>query len=347
MAMDTKQIISPEKPICSVCIANYNGIGFIDSAVKSVHSQDCDFPVEIIIHDDASTDGSVEFIRENFPEVNLIVSKRNVGFCTSNNRMVAQARGRYILLLNNDAILFADALRKLYDQAVREDKSSILGLPQYDASTGQLIDYGSLFDPFLNTVPNLNARRFDVGMVIGACMWLPKSLWKELGGFLEWFHSLAEDMYLCCQARLRGYQVKVIQVSGFKHHVGSSLGGGKVIKNRLSTSKGRRSLSERNKSFVIVLTYPRPFFQLIFPLHIFLLIFEGILLAAIKNDFNLWHSIYLSSIKSLWQNRQVLRHLRRSIQKSRRISSLKFFSPFTLMPHKLKMLIKYRVPEIR
>ena len=339
-------MISSLKPICSVCIANYNGIGFIDSAVKSIYSQDCHFPVEIIIHDDASTDESVEFIRENFPEVNLIVSKQNVGFCTSNNRMVAQARGRYILLLNNDAILFGDALRKLHDQAIREDKSSILGLPQYDASTGQLIDYGSLLDPFLNTVPNLNARRLDVGMVIGACMWLPKSLWKELGGFLEWFHSLAEDMCLCSQARLRGYQVKVIRVSGFKHHVGSSLGGGKLIKNRLSTSKGRRFLSERNKSFVIVLTYPRPFFQLIFPLHIFLLVFEGILLAAIKNDLDLWHSIYLSGIKSLWQNRQVLRHLRRSIQKSRRISSLKFFSPFTFMPYKLKMLIKYRIPEI-
>ena len=347
MAMDAKQITSSENTVCSVCIANYNGIDVIGEAVKSVYEQDCEFPVDIIIHDDASTDGSVEFIRENFPGVNLITSKRNVGFCISNNRMVAQARGGYILLLNNDAILFADAIRTLYNQVAREDSPSILGLPQYDASTGKLIDRGSLLDPFVNPVPNLNSKRSQVAMVIGACMWLPKSLWEELGGFLDFFGSLAEDMYLCCYARLRGYPVKVTSTSGFRHHVGCSLGGGKVIKNRLSTSKGRRAFSERNKSYVIVLAYPSPFFQLIFPLHIFLLLFEGILLAIIKKDVSLWHSIYLSCIKSLWKNRHNLCHSRKNIQNSRAISSLKFFSPFSLMPHKLSMLIKHRIPEIR
>jgi len=347
MAMGAKQITSSENPVCSVCIANYNGIDLIDDAVKSVYDQDCESPVDIIIHDDASTDGSVEFIRENFPEVKLITSKCNVGFCISNNRMVAQARGRYILLLNNDAILFSDAIRTLYNQAVREDRPSILGLPQYDASTGQLIDRGSLLDPFMNPVPNLNNKRSQVAMVMGACMWLPKMLWEELGGFLDFFGSLAEDMYLCSYARLRGYPVKVISTSGFKHHIGDSFGGGKVIKNRLSTSKKRRAFSERNKSFVIVLTYPIPIFQLIFPLHIFLLLLEGILLSVIKNDIYLWHSIYFSCIESLWQKRHVLYHLRKSIQKSRRISSRKFFSTFTLIHHKLRMLMKHKIPEIK
>ena len=43
-------------------------------------------------------------------------------------------------------------------------------------------------------------------MVIGACLWIQKGLWEELGGFPEWFGSIAEDMYLCCRARLAGYK---------------------------------------------------------------------------------------------------------------------------------------------
>ena len=323
-----------KKPICSVCIANYNGIDVIGDAVLSVFTQDCDFPVEIIIHDDASTDGSVDYIREKFPEVNLITSDHNVGFCVSNNRMVAHAKGEYILLLNNDAKLFPNAIGTLYEQAIKKEKKiAILGLPQYNAITGNLIDYGSLLDPFLN--------------ITGACLWSPQWLWKELGGFLECFQSLGEDLYLCCLARLRGYEVKIIQNSGFWHRVGYSLGGGKIIKNKLSTSKGRRSLSERNKSYVIILTYPSLLFYLIFPLHILLMIFEGISLSNFKKDISLWKSIYWQCLRSQWSNRHLLYHLRKRIQKQRRIRLKKFIAPFVFTHHKLSMLIKYRLPEIR
>ena len=112
--MAKKPIDSSDNPICSICIANYNGMGIIDSALLSVMEQDCDFPIEIIVHDDASIDGSVDFIRQHFPDVKLITSKVNVGFCISNNRMVSKARGEYILLLNNDAMLLPNAISTLY-----------------------------------------------------------------------------------------------------------------------------------------------------------------------------------------------------------------------------------------
>ena len=112
------------RPVCSVCIANYNGRGYIDRCLKSIQEQDCFFPLEIIVHDDASTDGSVQYIRKNYPGVLLIESKENVGFCVSNNRMVARARGRYILLLNNDAELFPDAVRTLHTEALSQKESA-------------------------------------------------------------------------------------------------------------------------------------------------------------------------------------------------------------------------------
>jgi len=347
MEMAKIPIDPSDGPICSICIANYNGMGIIDSALQSVLAQDCDFPIEIIVHDDASTDGSVDFIRKNFPDVKLIAGKVNVGFCVSNNRMVSRAKGKYILLLNNDAVLLSNAISTLYKQAKEQDTPGILGLPQYNFFTGKLIDRGILFDPFVNTVPNLSTKRMDVGMVIGACLWIPRALWEELGGFPEWFHTLGEDMFLCCLARLKGYSVKMIHASGFKHRVGDSLGGGKVVTNRLFTSKKRRTFSERNKSFVMALTYPTPFFQIIFPLHLALLLIEGGMLCFVKKDLDLLRSIYFFCIKSLWCERKRLYHLRKKIQPLRRISCCRFFSAFTPMPYKLLMLIKYGIPEIR
>ena len=65
------------------------------------------------MHDDASRDESVEFIRQHYPIVVLIESQENVGFCVANNRMAGRVRGEFLLLLNNDAALWPDALATL------------------------------------------------------------------------------------------------------------------------------------------------------------------------------------------------------------------------------------------
>lgn len=335
-----------ESPCCSVCIANYNGVAVLDACLKSVLGQDWGFPVEIIVHDDASTDGSVELLRQRYPQIRLVASEQNVGFCVANNRMVAAARGEYVLLLNNDAELLPSALRTLHGEAKGLGRPAILGLPQYDAATGLLIDRGSLFDPFLNSISNLDARRQEVGAVIGACLWIPKALWQELGGFPEWFHTLAEDTYLCCLARLHGHPVHVAGESGFRHWVGGSLGGGKVSGARLKTRLERRRLSERNKSFVMVLTYPAPLFQLIFPLHLLLLMTEGAVLSLVKWHWALFREVYLGCLRALWVERKRLRRLRKEIQEGRKIGVGRFWSVFTLLPHKLRMLFQHGWPEI-
>jgi GT2 family glycosyltransferase len=214
--------------------------------------------------------------------------------------------------------------------------------------TRKLLDIGSLCDPFLNPVPNLDAGIHDVAMVSGACLWIPRLRWEELGGFPDWFGSLAEDMYLCSLARLNGYSVQTLGTSGFLHHVGKSLGGGKVTKeNRLVTSRKRRALSERNKSFVIALAYPAPLFQLIFPLHLILLVLEGAALALIKWEWALFQDIYLDCIKALWQERLKLFHLRRKIQARRKIGLRLFWSVFRLTPHKLLMLLRHGLPHLK
>lgn len=336
-------------PVCSVCIANYNGAAVIEDCLDSVFEQDCDFPFEVIVHDDASTDDSADIVRDRYPSVTLITSKENVGFCASNNRMAEAAHGRYILLLNNDAVLFPDALRTLCAAAGTGPASGILGLPQYDAATRKLIDFGSQTDPFLNPIPNVAPRHGDVAMVIGACLWVPTHLWRELGGFPEWFGSLAEDMYLCCAARLEGHEVRVIPLSGFYHWLGHSLGGGGNVTagQRWATTRRRRVLSERNKARVMVMTYPAPFFQCVFPLFLILFLAEGVTLSLLKGDRSLLREIYLAALRSLWQDRKRLLRLRRELQAKRRIGRWEFFAVFKWYPHKLGLLLKHGLPELR
>ncbi len=332
---------------CSICIANYNGEKLIGQCIDSIIKQEkFQGTLEIIVHDDASTDNSIRLIKEQYPQIQLIISKQNVGFCISNNRMVAVAKGEFILLLNNDAILHTDALRTLHD-AFEVNGDGIYGLPQYDASTGELIDIGSIFDPFLNPIPNKNSERSDVGMVIGACLFLPRHLWDALGGFPEWFGSLAEDMYLCCYARLRGLPVKVVASSKFSHWVGKSIGGGKVIQNRLSTTLTRRSISERNKTFVMLICYPKMLVWFVIPFHFLLLIIEGLLLTVIKKDKRIWLQIYWFCLREVWNKRSLWVEQRRVVQNARCCNIFTFLSIFTFIPHKLRMLFIYGIPNLR
>jgi GT2 family glycosyltransferase len=338
---------STTSPICSVCIANYNGADVIEDCLNSVFAQNCDFSFEVIVHDDASTDGSIDIVCDRYLDVIVIHSKKNVGFCISNNRMVAQARGKYILLLNNDAALFPDALAALKKEAEQIGKPAILTLPQYDAETGQLLDIGSLLDPFLNSVPNLDPDRNEVGMVAGACLWIPRPLWQELGGFPEWFGSIGEDLYLCCQARLTGYTVCALGISGYRHRVGGSFGGGKVLQGRLATTRRRRSLSERNKTFVMITCYPWMLLLVLLPVHLVILFVEGALIAILKRDAGLWRDIYAPLLPSIWGKRNRLRKSRAIIQGKRKMSVKNFFAVFSFFPYKLKMLMKYGLPEVR
>ena len=332
--------------VCSICIANYNGIGLIDECLSSVHAQTFSSPIEIIVHDDASTDRSVQHIHENYPDVLLIESKENVGFCAANNRMVAAAQGQYLLLLNNDATLLPDALAVLHREAARSVRPAILSLPQNDAETNNLLDIGNWLDPFLNPVPNIDPRRREVAMVMGACLWLPKLLWDELGGFPEWFGSIGEDLYLCCRARLAGYPIMVPAGSGYLHHVGKSFGGGKVMKGRLNTTFQRRAKSERNKTFAMILIYPIFPLLIVLPVHLLLLFVEGILLSLLKRNRDFLAVTYFPVFLALAQKRRSLLKLRKEVQNNRKTSSINFFRLFSFIPHKLTLLIKYGLPQV-
>jgi GT2 family glycosyltransferase len=335
------------KPLISICIANYNGMEIIDECIRSVLEQQGDISTEILVHDDASTDGSLAHIRANYPAVVLIESAENVGFCIANNRMVARARGQFILLLNNDAALYPDALQSLLAEVERLGQPAILTLPQYDATSGALVDRGCLLDPFFNPVPNLDPKRSDVAMVIGACLWIPKTLWDELEGFPEWFDSVAEDMYLCCRARLAGREVRVLAVSGYRHCQGASFGGNKPQDGKLSTTFRRRHLSERNKLRVMVLMSPGLWLLWMLPLHLALSVAETLTLCLASGRLDYLRRVHWPAWREAWQARAKLVQGRQHIQQTRRATAAEFAQAFTAFPRKLQLLWKYGMPRLK
>jgi GT2 family glycosyltransferase len=336
----------PLAPLCSVCIAHYRGPELLATCIASVLQQDCDFEYEIIVHDDVSNDGSLELLGREYPQAEVLVSTENVGFCIANNRMVAQARGQFVLLLNNDAALFPDALSALV-KASAQSPTGILTLPQYEWESGELVDRGCLLDPFYNPVPNLDPTRTEVAMVIGACLWIERSDWNQLGGFPEWLESVGEDLYLCCAARLAGLPVRALTHSGYRHRQGHSFGGNKPSDGQLVSSFRRRRLSERNKTFVLFVMTPTILMWPLLGLHLILLAIEGALLSLLRLDLEIGLQIYWNIGLETAKNSKTLLRQRQLIQRWRSIIFLEYMRAFIMFPRKFSMLIRYGLPRIR
>ncbi len=332
-------------PIVSVCVANYNGEAIIAECIDSLLNQQNAPAFEILVHDDASTDNSLAVI-ERYDSVRLIRSPDNVGFCISNNRMAEAARGKFILLLNNDARLYPDALATLVAESQRHGDEAILGLPQYDEETRELVDFGLKLDYFASPVPIQKPSESDVAMVIGACLWTPLELWNRIGGFPEWFETNAEDVYFCCYARLLGYKIYVPGSSGFLHKIGHSLGGGKPHDNRLTISERRRYFSERNRLFVQWLFYPLWLVPFTTAANLVVLIVEAMVLSIANRKLSLISDIYIKSQRDAFSTMGIVRSQRRIVMQSRVISFSSFFGTFTAIPQKLRLLRSTGVPKI-
>lgn len=337
---------APAHPRVSVCIANFDGEALLPACIDSVLAQSTGAAVEIFVHDDCSRDVSVRLLRERYPSVHVLASDENVGFCIGNNRMVARARGDFVLLLNNDAALAPDAIDRLLEMAELMGRPAILTLPQVDWETGALVDRGCLLDPFFNPIPNLAANRDEVAYVIGACLWCPRETWHALGGFPEWMGSIGEDLYLCNLARLRGIPVRALRESHYRHRQGASFGGNRAD-GGLRTSIRRRRLSERNKMSALIVLAPGPTMWPLLALHLLALAGEGLVLSLLRREAPLLREVYLPALATPFRECAVLLVRRRDAQETRTVSVRKWFSAVRWQLRKLAMLRSYGVPTVR
>lgn len=334
------------RPLVSVCIANYDGAAIVGACIESVLSQACDADVELIVHDDASTDDSRAVIG-GFPGVRAIFSSPNAGFCVSNNRMAAAARGDFLLLLNNDATLMPGALQALLRRSAELCHDAVLGLPQYDARNGELIDRGCWLDWLMCPVPRREAGAPAPAMVIGACMWIPRAIWERVGGFPEFFVTNAEDVYLCLAARWLGHGVGTAETTGFLHLLGATQGGGKAGDDgRLRVNRRRRYRSERNRALVLCIFCPRLVLPFALAAHWAVLALEALAIGLSSRDAALVREVYLDS------QRDALRHLGDASRLRARLLGVRGrksggpgpFGRIVLVPAKLRLLFRYGLP---
>ncbi|MEN1944501.1 glycosyltransferase [Luteimonas sp. MJ293] len=332
-------------PLVSVCIANYDGEDLLPDCLDSILAQDAGVATEILVHDDASRDGSLDLLTRKYPQARVIRSPENVGFCVANNRMAAAARGNYILLLNNDAALMPDAIATLLALSKRSP-DTILTLPQYAWDDGNLINMGSRLDLFYNAVPVMQDAGAPLAMAEGACLFLERSLWERLGGFPEFFGSIAEDAYLCCAALLAGTRIVCAGNSGYRHRQGASFGGNRIQGRALVSRYRRRYLSERNRIALLASCTPT---WLVWPwlgVHLLQLLAEGALLCVSSRRLDPWHRIYSPALGSAWGHRQSTMRLRRTVQAHRRVGLVQYLKSFTFVPQRLRLLARHGMPRL-
>lgn len=175
---------------------------------------------EVVLVDNGSTDGSVKFVKNNFPRVKLIQLKRNYGFAVGSNVGLKHARGKYVILLNADTIVCEHWLRELVKAADEDPRYKILASIQLpDQRPLNLCIYGSVRvsvrESELDLIPSLFAS--------GACMLIRKDWITHLGYLFDpRFISFGEDADLSLRTILAGGDIAYVRNSKLYHYGGGS-----------------------------------------------------------------------------------------------------------------------------
>ena len=221
-----------QEPKVAVLVINYNGKHFLKACLESLEKQTYK-NYEVYIVDNASTDGSIEYVKQHFPWVKTIVFSENLGFAKAYNEATRIVNADYAVFLNNDTKVDANWLSELVKGALEDESvvavgSKILfyaqpGILQHAgaqlALTGGGIDVGQ----YEKDDGKYDKRRF-VGAVCGAAMLVRKDRFLSLGGFDDDFFAYFEDTDFCWRVWLHGYKVIYVPTSVVYHKFGGSWG---------------------------------------------------------------------------------------------------------------------------
>ncbi len=215
------------KPEISVIIPNWNGEKYLKTCFDSLYNQTFK-NFEIILIDNGSEDGSVEFVKNDYSEVEIVALKENTGFSKAVNIGIKKARGIYIALLNNDTEAHPDWLRNL--------KSASKKYPQYYFFASKILcfDKRDTIDSagdgiyingrayrrghYQKDSPEFNKEQ-EVFGVCGAAAFYRKELFDKVGYFDEDFFAFYEDVDLNFRAQLAGFKCLYIP-SAVVYHIG-------------------------------------------------------------------------------------------------------------------------------
>lgn len=201
----------------SVITVSTNSKEHIRNCLLSLKEKTVDLDYEVIVVDNASTDGTPEMVKAEFPWVKLVENPRNLGFGTANNRGAAIATGEMLCFYNDDTIQTQNTLKTVYDKMTSDQSIGTLGfhltfpdgshqdsVRAYPHLSDQVLVLLKLHHFFSGT---LTLRRYlcsdmdyaveqDVDQVMGACMVIPRAVFERVKGFDEQFFVWFEEVDL-------------------------------------------------------------------------------------------------------------------------------------------------------
>ena len=243
-------------PLISTIVLNWNGRAYLPSCLQSIKRQTYS-NIEMILVDNASTDDSVEAVRNCFSDLRLVLNPKNIGYGEGNNRGIREARGKFVFLLNSDTEIGDDCVELLWrcietDQAIgvttpkivlydRREIMDAAGLTIYP--DGLSIGRGRL-EP-----QEKYDRTEEVFFGSGCASLYRKEMLEEIGLLDPDFFAYAEDTDLGWRARLAGWKAYYVPQAIVYHHHSKTLG---------AYSSRKAFLVERNRIWVAWKNFPLP-----------------------------------------------------------------------------------------
>lgn len=218
----------------SIIIVNYNTLKLTKQSIDSVIEKTKDLKYEIILIDNNSIDGSVEFFKKKYKDrISFIENKENIGFGKANNKGIEIAKGKYIFLLNSDTLLINNAIKILFDFMEKNENCGVCGGNLYDINLQPTISYELNFPE--NTFKNAVKRRYKknyffnktefplkVAYVSGADMMIRKKVLNQVDIFDFDFFMYYEETELTFRIANEGYKVYNIPQAKIIHLEGKS-----------------------------------------------------------------------------------------------------------------------------
>lgn len=226
----------------SLCIVTYQSRDYLADCLRTVYQHPPRRPFEVIVVDNASTDGTAEMLQADFPQVRLIANAQNCGYTRPMNQALRAASGRYRVQLNPDTLPRPGAFDALADymdanpavgvctpRVLNRDGSLQLQCRRSEARPWDAFTYFSglsrrfprdpRFAGYLMTYKN-DSETYEVQAVSGSCMFIRAEVLTQVGYLDERFYAYQEDADFCFQARRAGWKVMYVPVAEVVHYGG-------------------------------------------------------------------------------------------------------------------------------
>jgi GT2 family glycosyltransferase len=203
-------------PSVAIIIVSHNTRGDLERCLEALHASPPRVSHEIVVVDNASTDGSVDVLRR-WPDVRVIEVGSNAGFARANNLALRATTSANVLLLNSDTIVPAGAIDRLVAELDRDPSVAVVGPRLVDGNGRVELSFGRMIGPLneirqkrlarSDAVDGLTRQRRYPDWVSGACLLVRRADADAVGGLDERFFMYTEDVDFCAAIRARGRRI--------------------------------------------------------------------------------------------------------------------------------------------